>query len=202
MGSNRDAIINIVEIKGLRSRGHGMDLHLGWHVCFFHHSFSFQHPFVVLCYKVFAVNNNLLSKVEIVAPKKPLYSSSKFQTQRWFQQWWCIGDWVILLLMGWHGTTSRDTRNLTFMFSYLVSFVSSLSLSLISFSHSIQSSTNYKPLWLHFLSLFFNLQLFILIHLFYKKIYLISRWKHITRYQMWKTESRYFAVNVKIWRKI
>lgn len=98
----------------------------------------------------------------------------------------------------WGGTTLRDTRNLTFMFSYLLS----LSLSNLFFSHSIQSSTNYKPLWLHFLSLFFNLQLFILIHLFYKKIYLISRWKHITRYQMWKTESRYFAVNVKIWRKI
>jgi len=29
MGSNRNAIRNIVEIKGVRSTGHGMDLHLG-----------------------------------------------------------------------------------------------------------------------------------------------------------------------------
>lgn len=44
MGCNRDAIRNIKEIKGLRSRGRGLDLHLQWHVCFFNHSFSFQHP--------------------------------------------------------------------------------------------------------------------------------------------------------------
>lgn len=47
MGSKREGIGDVEEIKGVRCRGHGVNLHFFRHVGFFHGGFPFQHLFSI-----------------------------------------------------------------------------------------------------------------------------------------------------------
>lgn len=49
VGRYGSAIKDIIEIQSLRSRSHGLNLHLHWHVCVFYQSFAFQHVLFSLC---------------------------------------------------------------------------------------------------------------------------------------------------------
>lgn len=49
VGRYGSTIKDIIEIQSLRSRSHGLNLHLHWHVCVFYQSFAFQHFIFSLC---------------------------------------------------------------------------------------------------------------------------------------------------------
>lgn len=141
MGCNRDAIRNIKEIKGLRSRGRGLDLHLQWHVCFFNHSFSFQHPCLPFSSSGSPPDPPYYVVYLIIRwhQKKKKKKAQCVYMQHSFQQWYIGNLSDCCTLTEWQNGNLSGTRNLT-RFVHLSCLRLLLS---VPFSSSIDSRTNF-----------------------------------------------------------
>lgn len=83
VGRYGSTIKDIIEIQSLRSRSHGLNLHLHWHVCVFYQSFAFQHVLFSLCVCVEENPVGIFRSYFLLNSKNQMKINSLFQNKKW-----------------------------------------------------------------------------------------------------------------------